>query len=327
MMANGICVFAEHYNGRLEPVVAELVTAAQTIQRKTGEEICAIVIARDYDAVIEEIKTFGIDRIYVVRADRDLLLQDDAGSRVIADIIREINPYSVLIPATPTGRSIFSRTAVRLNCGLTADCTELLAEMRADGSCYIRQNKPSFGDNVFVTILTKEDRYPQMMTVRPGVYPPAQPKDKAASVIYLEQITVPESSIEVLEITPSEEDTDSILGADIVVVGGRGAAENNNFGLVERFAEKIGAAIGGTRPMVDGKWIPFDHQIGQTGYTIRPKICISLGVSGAIQHTEGLKDVKLFVAVNTDENATIFKVANYGIAADLREILENYLAI
>ena len=113
----------------------------------------------------------------------------------------------------------------------------------------------------------------------------------------------------VVEILPQEESTDSILSSEIVVVGGRGALEDDNFTLVKEFADKIGAAIGGTRPMVDTGTIPFDHQIGQTGLTIRPKICISLGVSGAIQHTEGIKDTKLFVAVNTDENAAIFKVA------------------
>jgi len=327
MMANGISVFAEHYNGKLEPVVAELVTAAKIIQKETGEPTSAILVYNGCDTILDEIKTIGVDRIYVVKTEKGMLLQDDALSQIIADMVKEINPSGVLIPATPTGRSIFSRTAVKLGCGLTADCTELLTGIRKDGSYYIKQNKPSYGDNVIVTIITKESCYPQMVTVRPGVYEAADTDDKEAEVIHMDNVKVPESGVEVLEVLSSGQDNDSILSAEAVVVGGRGAAENGSFDLIERFADVIGAAIGGTRPMVDTGLVPFDHQIGQTGYTIRPKICISLGVSGAIQHTEGLKDVRLFIAVNTDENAAVFRMAHYGMAADLKEVLESYLAM
>ncbi len=327
-MANGICIFAENYNGKLEPASAELVSAARLIQETTKEEISAIVAAKDCDTVVEELKGLGVEKIYVVKTSREILLQDDAASEVIAEMLRKIDPSSVLIPATPTGRSIFSRVAMKLNCGLTADCTELLVGTREDGSYYIKQNKPSFGENVFVTIITREGYYPQMMTVRPGVYTaPEASSENSAEVVYMDDIAVPDSQIEVVEVLPTEDTTDSILSSEIVVVGGRGVLEDDNFALVKEFADKIGAAIGGTRPMVDTETIPFEHQIGQTGCTIRPKICISLGVSGAIQHTEGIKDTKLFVAVNTDPNAAIFKVADYGMTADLRAVLENYLKL
>ncbi|OUP00485.1 electron transfer flavoprotein subunit alpha [Drancourtella sp. An210] len=327
-MANGICIFAENYNGKLEPASAELVSAARLIQETTKEEISAIVAAKDCDTVVEELKGLGVEKIYVVKTSRDILLQDDAASEVIAEMLRKIDPSSVLIPATPTGRSIFSRVAMKLNCGLTADCTELLVGTREDGSYYIKQNKPSFGENVFVTIITREGYYPQMMTVRPGVYTaPEASSENSAEVVYMDDIAVPDSQIEVVEVLPTEDTTDSILSSEIVVVGGRGVLEDDNFALVKEFADKIGAAIGGTRPMVDTETIPFEHQIGQTGCTIRPKICISLGVSGAIQHTEGIKDTKLFVAVNTDPDAAIFKVADYGMTADLRAVLENYLKL
>lgn len=327
-MANGICIFAENYNGKLEPASAELVSAARLIQETTKEEISAIVAAKDCDTVVEELKGLGVEKIYVVKTSREILLQDDAASEVIAEMLRKIDPSSVLIPATPTGRSIFSRVAMKLNCGLTADCTELLVGTREDGSYYIKQNKPSFGENVFVTIITREGYYPQMMTVRPGVYTaPEASSENSAEVVYMDDIAVPDSKIEVVEVLPTEDTTDSILSSEIVVVGGRGVLEDDNFALVKEFADKIGAAIGGTRPMVDTETIPFEHQIGQTGCTIRPKICISLGVSGAIQHTEGIKDTKLFVAVNTDPDAAIFKVADYGMTADLRAVLENYLKL
>ncbi len=326
-MAKGICIFAENYKGKLEPTSAELVSAAHLIQETTKEEISAVVVAENCDEIIEELKGLGVAKIYVVKTSRDLLLEDDAASQVMADMLKKIDPSSVLIPATPTGRSLFSRVAMKLNCGLTADCTELLVGTKEDGTYYIKQNKPSYGENVFVTIITKDGYYPQMMTVRPGVYTVPEKTEGDAEVIFMDEIEVPESKIEVVEVLPQEESTDSILSSEIVVVGGRGALEDDNFELVKAFADKIGAAIGGTRPMVDTETIPFDHQIGQTGLTIRPKICISLGVSGAIQHTEGIKDTKLFVAINTDENAAIFKVADYGMKADLREVLENYLKL
>ena len=327
-MANGICVYAESYNGKLEPVAAELVSAAEEIKKITGEPIQAVFISDQADALAEELKRLGVDEIYAVRAERDCTLQDDALTQTMADALQRIQPTSVLVPATPEGRSIFSRVAMKLGCGMTADCTEVLAAAREDGTFYIKQNKPSFGENVFVTIVTKEGVYPQMMTVRPGVYQAKETVEGTqAKIEYLDDITVGASKIEVLEVMPAENETDSILGAEVVVVGGRGVLEDDNFALLKEFAQKVGGAIGGTRPMVDSEMIPFNHQIGQTGLTIRPKICISFGVSGAIQHTEGIKDTKLFVAVNTDEEAAIFNIADYGITADLKAVLENYLAL
>ncbi len=322
-MTNGICVFAENYNGNLEAVVAELVSAAHLIKETTGEKIQAIVVAKDCENLVKQVEQIGVDEIYVVKTEHDCYFQDDAVSQVIAEIIKKINPSSVLIPATTLSRSIFSRVAAKLECGLTADCTELKVSTREDGSFYIKQNKPSFGENVFVTIVTKEGCYPQMMTVRPGVYTTVQKIENGkAEVYYLDDIVMPESKIKVVEVLPSANNTDSILSADIVVVGGRGAESEENFELLKKVADKLGAAIGGTRPLADTGFIPFEHQIGQTGYTIRPRICISLGVSGAIQHTEGIKDTKLFIAINKNEEASIFNISDYGIVGDMKEVLE-----
>ena len=246
-MASGICVFAENYNGNIESVVAELVRAAHFIKETTGEKIQAVVVAKDCDHLIKQLEQLGIDEVYAVKADRECAFQDDALSQVIAEMIQRIDPSSVLIPATPTGRSIFSRVAARLGCGLTADCTELLVDTREDNTFYIKQNKPSFGENVFVTIVTKEGFYPQMMTVRPGVYMPYEAaEDRKAEVRYFDDIVLPESKIEVIESVLASNETDSILSAEVVVVGGRGAESEENFALLKAFADKLGAAIGGT---------------------------------------------------------------------------------
>lgn len=326
-MAKGICIFAENYNGKLEPASAELVTAARILQETTKEEISAVIAGNDCDGTIQELKNIGIDRIYVVKTERNLFLQDEAASQMYAEMLRKIEPSAVLIPATPTGRSVFSRVAMKLECGMTADCTELLVGTREDGSYYIKQNKPSFGENVFVTILTREGIYPQMMTVRPGVYTAPETREMNTEIVYMDEVDVPDSRIQVVEKLEAQNNADSILSSEIVVVGGRGVLEEESFTLVKEFARKLGAAIGATRPVMDAGLVPFEDQIGQTGCTIRPKICISFGVSGAIQHTEGIKDTKLFVAVNTDENAAIYNVADYGIVADAKQVLENYLKI
>ena len=326
-MAKGICIFAENYNGKLEPASAELVTAARILQETIKEEISAVIAGNDCDGTIQELKNIGIDRIYVVKTERNLFLQDEAASQMYAEMLRKIEPSAVLIPATPTGRSVFSRVAMKLECGMTADCTELLVGTREDGSYYIKQNKPSFGENVFVTILTREGIYPQMMTVRPGVYTAPETREMNTEIVYMDEVDVPDSRIQVVEKLEAQNNADSILSSEIVVVGGRGVLEEESFTLVKEFARKLGAAIGATRPVMDAGLVPFEDQIGQTGCTIRPKICISFGVSGAIQHTEGIKDTKLFVAVNTDENAAIYNVADYGIVADAKQVLENYLKI
>lgn len=324
-MANGICVFTEHYNGNVETVVAELVSAAHFIQETTKEKISAIVVSDDCDAIVAQLEGLDLDEVYAVKTDKDYAFQDDAVSQIVADMLRKIEPSSVLVPATMTGRSIFSRVAAKLGCGLTADCTELLVGTKEDGSYYIKQNKPSFGENVFVTIVTKENVYPQMMTVRPGVYTPYEKQEgKKAEVTYL-NVEIPVSKVKVVEKRPAASNADSILAAETVVVGGRGTESEESFKLLKEFADSLDAAIGGTRPLVDTGFIPFEHQIGQTGYTIRPRICLSFGVSGAIQHTEGIKDTKLMIAVNQDEEAPIFNIADYGIVGDLNEILAKYL--
>lgn len=325
-MADGICVFAEQYDGNLDPAVAELITAAYGIRAVTGEKVKAVLLAEECEELAEELASLGVEEVLAVKAGRDFFLQDDAAGRVLADMVRQMNPSTVLIPATPAGRSVFSRAAVRLGCGLTADCTELLVGKREDDTFYVKQNKPSFGENVIVTIVTKKGLFPQMMTVRPGVYKPREKEQgRKADISYVDGIELPESGVEIVEAVPVQEDPDNMLSAQIVVAGGRGVLEGDNFELTKKFADRIGASLGGTRPLADSGQIPFEHQIGQTGCTIRPKICISVGASGAIQHTEGIKDTKLMIAVNRDETAPIFNIADYGFVCDLRELLEAFL--
>lgn len=328
-MARGICVFAEHWEKQLSPVFYELVLAAQKIGKTTGEPIQVILAAREPEHLLGQMSGLPLDQIYVTRLSQDYLFQDEVLSEIYAKMLLQVQPSVLLVPANDQGRSIFPRVAYRLNAGMTADCTELDVARREDGSFYLRQLKPSFESNVKVCIACKEGRYPQIATVREGVYEPCPRKAGALMVTpdWLEIEPERVSAVSLLGIQTSSLGAGNLQAAEIVVVGGRGAAREENFELLCELARELGAAVGGTRPLMDLGKVPFEDQIGQTGCTIRPKICLSFGVSGAIQHTEGIKNTKLFLAVNTEKDAPIFQVADYGVAMDMGEILRELLCL
>lgn len=325
MMPQGICIFAEAVDGVLAPCFAELLTAARELKKTTGEEIIALVVGTHSADICAEVEALGVDKILVYATEEDPLFQDDALAQVVAEILKDVQPSAVLAPASPIGRSIFSRVAMRLNCGLTADCTELLVGTRPDGSHYIKHNKPSFGDNVYVTIVIRENFFPQILTLRPGVYEPAEAQAGAVELVFYNHLPLPASGVKVLATEAKLAVTDSISSAEKVVVCGKGMESPESLALVQEFADKIGAALACTRPLSDVGLLPFERQIGQTGATIRPKLCVSIGVSGAIQHTEGIKDTKCYIAINNDPRAEIFRVADTGIVADANELLKTYL--
>jgi len=328
-MRCGVCIYAECHGKLPEPMTAELVTAARLIKRTTGEAIQALVIAENCVEALGYLERLGVDEIYAVDTKQSCLFKDDLLGFVIRDALERIKPSAVLIPAGITARSVFSRAAALMGAGLTADCTELIVvKNEAREGYYLKQNKPSFGDNVMVSIITKERHYPQMMTIRQGVYPACPENGRGvAKVFLLDDIEIPESKIEILETTLCERVGDDISAARILCVAGRGSLGGEKLALLREFAAKIGGVVAGTRPLADEGIIAFENQIGQTGKTVRPKICISFGVSGAIQHTEGIKDAKLFIAVNNDENAAIFNVADYGVTADMEDILRAVLSM
>jgi electron transfer flavoprotein alpha subunit len=318
---NGICVFADSSEGRVEPVFSELLSVAHGIAETTKEPIQALLAAESIAGPLEDLKGMDIDEIYAVETGGVSELGDDSRSTVVAEMLRRVSPSCVLIPANDAGRSLFPRVAVKLNTGLTADCTELFAERR-EGGYIIRQNKPSFGDNVLVSIVHRKGHLPQLMTLREGVCKPhRETQKKQPEVRIFQDIPVPETAVSLLEVLPRKE-AGGILAADVVVVAGRGALKDDGLDALRKLAKKIGGALGGTRPLAEEGLIPFENQIGQTGRTIRPEICLSFGVSGAIQHVEGIKDTKLFIAVNNDPNAPIFLAADYGVVADMQEIVK-----
>ncbi len=328
-MASGVCVFAEHWNQELSPAFFELITAAWELKEKTQEPIQVLLAAAQPETLMTQMKGLPIDAIYAVKLPREICFQEERLARVYSEMLKEISPSVLLVPASDQGRSIFPRVAYRLGAGMTADCTELEIRKREDGSHGLRQIKPSFEANVKVCIECKTGIYPQIATLREGVCEAWQldGKERDIPVIWMDGSLEEEVLVELLEVLPPAAEAGSLQAADVVVVGGRGALEKDNFQLLRKLAGQLGAAVGGTRPVMDMGEVPFENQIGQTGCTIRPKICLSFGVSGAVQHTEGIKNTALYIAVNTAEDAPIFQVADYAVNADMRPILEELLTL
>ena len=307
---SGICIYAEQYDGRVERSALELVTAARAQAAGSGAPITALVLGRDPEALARQLSFHDV-KVAAVRTELSAF-QDDALCVCAAEALARLEPECVLIPADRACRALFSRVAARMDLGLTADCSELYYDEKGE----FLQRKSAFGENALC--VTAEVGVPKLVTVQVGVYAPGEPEETSGGLEIL-TAEAPASGVEVLEIVESAEE--SLAGAERILSIGRGVVESGCLDDAEALAGKLGAVIGGTRPLVDDGTLPFERQIGQTGSTVHPKICLYLGVSGAIQHTEGVRDPKLSIAVNKDPEAGIFGCVDYGAAADLREVL------
>lgn len=314
---SGICVYAEQFHNVVEPCAAELVTAAQELAKKNGQPVTLLVFGSDADALAAQL-AFDNVRVVVVKTPVSAF-QDDALSAVAADALRRLQPEIVILPATRTARALFSRVAVKLGVGLTADCSELDVDEQGE----FIQRKSAFGANAMCVCVEKDS--PKLVTVlvggirKPAELSPGRPQTTVMSGIPAA------SGIQVMAV--EEGSQESIVSADIVISVGRGALEGDNLALARQFAHKIGGVVGGTRPLVDEGRLPFECQIGQTGCTVHPRICLYFGVSGAIQHTEGVRDAKLTIAVNKDPEAAIFSHVDYGVVGDMGELLEQLVLL
>ena len=243
------------------------------------------------------------------------------GSRIAA-LLTELRPDIVLFPATVRGRFLSAWTAAKLGTGLTADCTGLALTQEG----LLKQTRPAYGSNLIADILCPEKR-PQMASVRPGVFPvPETGAPPAGSTVRRAEIPVPDPLMTLLKRTPPEEGV-SLQDAEVIVAGGKGIGSPEGFRLLARLAALLGGALGATRSAVDAGWVSYAHQVGQTGVTVRPKLYLAFGVSGAVQHTAGMNASRTVVAVNTDRHAPIFRSADYGIIADWRETAEEFIRI
>ena len=314
----GICVYAEHRRGKLSSVVSEIVGAARELQKELSSTVSAILVGANVRPYAQELLELGVDEVWMLENSTIGDFDEDVHAELVTQILLERRPEIFLGGGTVWGRSLLPRVAARALTGLTADCTELAID---PSTMLLRQTRPAFGGNIMATILTQNHR-PQMATVRHKVMKPAEkvanPKGK---VIEFNHIEVPKSELEFLEFVEEKTGTVNLAEADIIVSGGRGLKEAKNFAYIEKLALAAGGAVGSSRAAVDAGWIPYSHQVGQTGKTVKPKVYIACGISGAIQHQAGMKGSDLIVAINSDPNAPIFDIAHLGIVGDLFQVI------
>ncbi len=316
---SGVWVYCEFRQGRLAPVALELLGAGRRLADRRGVRLSAVLIGYETGEAGQTLIAHGADIVYRLDHERLRYFCEDRYASLITALVREHRPEIVLAGATAIGRSFIPAVATTLNAGLTADCTGL--DIREEDGA-LMQTRPAFGGNIMATIVCPSSR-PQMATVRPRVMKPLE-YDGARSGQIVDVVPTAEqlkSRIRVIEEVMSQGSNVNIQEADILVSGGRGLENSKGFELLQRLADVLGANISASRAVVDAGWIPYPHQVGQTGKTVAPKLYIACGISGAVQHVAGMQSSETIVAINRDAHASIFDVADFGIVGDLYEVI------
>ena len=341
---SGVWVFCEQRQGELQPTVLELISEARKLADDMGTEVCGLLLGGKGvgEKMAKELGAYGADKVLVCESDLLETYTTDAYAKVLCDTVMAKKPEILLIAATNIGRDLGPRCAARLHTGLTADCTHLdvdvekyaaflqeastLPQAQLDAlnreDRNLKMTRPAFGGNTIATIACPEFR-PQMATVRPGVMQKLDREaGRKAEVIEFNPGFTPDNKyVEILEIVKAVSDVADIMDAKILVSGGRGVGSAENFKLLDDLAEAIGGTVSCSRAVVDSGWKPKDLQVGQTGKTVRPNVYFAIGISGAIQHVAGMEESDIIIAINKDESAPIFDVADYGIVGDLNKIV------
>lgn len=314
---SGVWVFAEQRDNSLNPVVFELLGEGKKLARKLDTELTTILLGHHADRLARELIYYGADKVIYLENELLYTYSTNIYTKLISNLVSENKPEIFLIGATHIGRDLAPRIAARINTGLTADCTSL----DLDENRNLLQTRPAFGGNIMATIICPDHR-PQMATIRPGVMEKAEKdtNNKGEIIKINPEISVKESLVEVLGVIKKKAEFD-ITESDVIVAGGRGLRKAEGFKLLQSLAELLNGTIGASRAAVEAGWIDQSYQVGQTGKTVRPKIYIACGISGAIQHIAGMQDSKCIIAINKDPSAPIFKIADYGIVGDLYEVI------
>jgi len=353
----GICVLVEHRFGKLAPIVPELIEAALELKRQfeavparpvapanmeisphnatparpvsaprsealyspvaPARPVSALLVGTDVRPLVEELFAYGVDEVWLLDKPGIDPFAEDILADLAAKAIRERKPEIVLGGGTVMGRSLMPRIAAKLRTGLTADCTELSIDPDIG---LLRQTRPAWGGNIMATILCENSR-PQMATVRHKVMKPAPTQPGRMGKVIELDYKVPASDFEILEFVEDTSQKVDLTEADFIVSGGRGLGDPKNFSYIEELARAVGGTVGASRAAVDAGWIPYPHQVGQTGKTVNPKVYIACGISGAVQHQVGMKGSDVIIAINKDPNAPIFSIAHYGIVGDLFQVI------
>jgi len=322
-----VWVFAEQHNGHLEDTPLELMSKGRRLADSLGVKLAGVLLGDTVKGLATKLVQYGADKVYVVEQPLLRAYQTNSYAKVMVELIHKHKPQIVLYGATTTGRDLAPRIASAAKAGLTADCTDPQIgdhQTAKDGKLHknlLFQVRPAFGGNIVATIINY-DRWPQMATVREGVMPMPQPdvKRKGEIIELKTQLSQEDLPLEILAEQKRPKKVD-LKGARIIVAGGAGVGSKENFKLIWDLANCLGAAPAGSRAAVDLGFIDKDHQVGQTGTTVRPSLYIAVGISGAIQHQAGMSQSQKIVAINKDPEAPIFQIAHYKILGDLNEVV------
>lgn len=314
----GILVFAEQWNGKVHPVSYELLGKGRELADQLGEKLFAVIIGSELSDAVKELTMRGADKIFVFDHPELEVFRDDPYSAILEDLVNEEKPSIFLIGATSIGRSLGPKVAACLETGLTADCTSL--DIDPD-SRLLLQTRPAYGGNIMATIICTNTR-PQIATVRYKVMKEAEKDPTNESEIIKKTVDINDipDRVKIIDFSPAKELV-SIIDAEIIVSGGKGMGDSKGFEVIQELAEALGGAVGASRPTVDEGWIEYPHQVGLSGRTVRPKIYLACGISGAVQHLAGMKTSDVIIAINKDAEAPIFSVSTLGAVGDLYEII------
>lgn len=315
----GVWVFIEQRDAHIANVALELISEGRKLADELGTHVAGVLLGENVEELAKHCFAYGADKVYLVDGPVFKNYRTDSYTDAICNLINEYRPEVLLFGATNNGRDFAARIAVRINTGLTADCTELAIDPETK---LLLQTRPAFGGNIMATILCP-NRRPQMATVRPKVMKKAEPDyNRGGEIIrYHSPVKEEDVSTKILEIIEHAAKTINLAEADIIVSGGRGIGGPENYYMIEELAEALGGAAGASRAAVDAGWVPHYRQVGQTGKTVAPKLYVACGISGAIQHLAGMQTSDVIVAINKDPEAPIFKVATFGIVGDLHKVV------
>ncbi len=331
----GVYVFAQQVDNEISGIAYELLGKGKELAASLETEVVAVLIGYQVKDLADKLAEYGADKVIVVDDPELEVYRTEPYAHALASVINQYKPEIVLVGATAIGRDLGPTVSARVATGLTADCTVLeigdfpLNPIPGQEQKHnqLLMTRPAFGGNTIATIACPDNR-PQMATVRPGVMQKIDPIPGARAVVeeYNPGFTPNSRYVTIKEVVKAVSDTVDIMDAKVLVSGGRGVGSPENFKILEELAEVLGGTVSCSRAVVDSGWKPKDLQVGQTGKTVRPQIYFAIGISGAIQHVAGMEESDIIVAINKDEDAPIFDVADYGVVGDLNKIVPQLTA-
>lgn len=326
----GVFIYAQQVDGEISPIAFELLGKAKDLAADLDTDVTAVLLGGKIKGLADQLAEYGADRVIVVDDPVLEVYRTEPYAQALTAVINEYKPEIMLVGATAIGRDLGPRVSARVGTGLTADCTKLeIGDFplnplpgKEQKHNQLLMTRPAFGGNTIATIACPDNR-PQMATVRPGVMQKIDPVKgaKAEVVEFNPELKENNCYVEILDIVKEVAEVADIQQAKILVSGGRGVGSKENFKILQDLADALGGTVSCSRAVVDNGWMPKDLQVGQTGKTVRPNVYFAIGISGAIQHTAGMEESDIIIAINKDESAPIFDVADYGIVGDLNKIV------